>query len=259
MDRVPYAHRLQPLRALLCGALAAFLTVFVQPILPAADQRGQEAIEEFQRQTGLAEVEIPDAERTYFSKLHQGYPVLFTGAVGNVWGRYAARLAMGEVSRELGGIWAYLAGTTEYGGGPADSPLDRLLVRAIGQPLSITVILQHGKRHAPRLDIFSRYSNLKPEDPQPRFGRRISHAVGHFHTADGNFGRRLESDRALVERLKRFRQPYIRLDERAVTFFWAGQETDLSAMIRDHKGYDVMVVSIMDSLAEIADAVPAEP
>ena len=43
-------------------------------------------------------------------KTHRGYNVVFTAKAGNVWGRYAARLTMGEIGREVGGFAAYLTG-----------------------------------------------------------------------------------------------------------------------------------------------------
>jgi hypothetical protein len=36
--------------------------------------------------------------------------LVFTAKAGNVWGRYAARLTMGEIGREVGGFAAYLTG-----------------------------------------------------------------------------------------------------------------------------------------------------
>ena len=65
------------------------------------------------------------------------------------------------------------------------------------------------------------------------------------------------ANEALMKRIKQMRCQYIRLDQAGVTFFFAGSETDYSGMINDMGGFNTMINGIMDSLADIADAVPA--
>ena len=43
-----------------------------------------------------------------------------------------------------------------------------------------------------------------------------------------------------------------------MTFFFAGTELDYSALTRDHGDYFKMLNDLMDNLADIADAIPAE-
>jgi len=210
----------------------------------------------FEQQTGLKPVTVPGTEKEYLGKTHRGYEVLFHGEAGNVWGRYAARVAMGEIGRESGGVLAFLTRSQEYGTGPAGSILDRLLAKAIGQPLSITMILKHGKTSVPRLDILSPYSNIKPEDGLPAV-QKIGMAVGSIHSKDKDFAMRLYGNAELIARIKKMRCQYIRVDGEFVTLFWAGQEDDYSAMIREFGDYFVMVNAFMDTLADIADAIPA--
>jgi hypothetical protein len=59
----------------------------------------------------------------------------------------------------------------------------------------------------------------------------------------------------LMKRLKQMRCEYIRLDQAGVSFFFAGSETDYSGMINDMGGFNTMINAIMDSLADIADAI----
>ena len=107
---------------------------------------------QFEQKTGLKPVEIPGTQGAYMGKTHRGYPVLFTAKAGNVWGRYAARLTMGEIGREAGGFAAYLTGQRGYiRESVVGSPLDRLLSLYLGQPLTLAMVLTHKKPGAPAL------------------------------------------------------------------------------------------------------------
>ncbi|HOO77176.1 MAG TPA: hypothetical protein PK636_05490 [bacterium] len=222
------------------------------------EQARKDALVTIERDTGLKTTEVPGTEGSYLGKIHRGYRVLYTGKAGDVWGRYAARLTMGEIGREVGGVAAFLTGSYEYGPGAAGSPLDRLLAEAIGQPLSVTMILVHGKAGAPRLDILSDYANIEPDDPQPQVAR-IGWGAGSLYSSDRAFADRVLADAPLIERLGDLRGAYIRVDGEAVSLFWAGQETDFSSMINDHGGYSEMLNAFLDDLADLADDIPARP
>ena len=83
----------------------------------AGSSAAQKALEQIQKETGLAPITIPNTEGAYLGKTHRGYEVVFTAKSGNVWGRYAARLTMGEVGREVGGVLGFLTGQRESLGG----------------------------------------------------------------------------------------------------------------------------------------------
>jgi len=217
------------------------------------------AMTQLDKQTGLKIVQIPGTTNQYLGKTHRGYEVLYSAQAGNVWGRYAARLTMGEIGREVGGIMSFLTGSYQSGvGGVAGSPLDRLLSKLIGQPLSVMVILKHKKPDAPRLDVLSSYAVIEPEEKLPQRAK-IGFKAGSFYSADEVFAKRLSDNAALMKRMANMRGEYIRVDKDAVTFFWAGSETDYSSMIGDHGGYYKMLNAIMDDLADIADAIPVKP
>ncbi len=215
----------------------------------------EEALAGIASETGLKKVDVPGTGGEYLGKEHRGYRVLYTGKAGDVWGRYAARLTMGEIGREVGGIMAFLTSSYEYGGNVAGSPLDRLLADMIGQPISITMILVHGKPDAPRLDIVGDYANVLPEEQLPKF-KRLGIGPGTIYTRDQTFGRRIVENTALIDRLDDIWGAYIRVDGETVSLFWAGQEVDFSRMINDHGGYYEMLNSFLDDLADIADAIP---
>jgi len=219
-------------------------------------QARQAALADTAKKTGLSPVEVPGTGGEYLGKEHRGYKVLFTGKAGDVWGRYVARLTMGELGREAGGVFAFLTGSYPTGGDAAGSPLDRLLAEAIGQPLSITMILAHGKPWAPRLDIVGDYANIEPGEKLPE-AARLGIGAGTIHTANRGFADRILADRDLLDRLDDLRGAYIRVDSEAVSFFWAGQEKNYSHMINDHGGYYQMLNDLLDDLADIADAIPS--
>ena len=222
---------------------------------PAFADAYQKALEQIQKETGLAPVQIPNTEGAYLGKKHRGYEVIYTAKAGNVWGRYAARLTMGEIGHEVGGLLGYMTGQREaLGGQVVGSPLDRALSKIIGQPLAVTVILKHGKTGAPRLDIVSKYSVLANEVDMPEQAK-IGFKAGSIYSADAAFAGRLAGNKQLMNRMKSLRCEYIRVDGDAVTFLWSGSETDYSGMINDHGGYSKMLNAIMDDLADIADAI----
>jgi hypothetical protein len=221
----------------------------------AAGDRRAEQLQEFAKQTGLTPIEVPGTGGEYLGKTHRGYKVLFTAKAGDVWGRYAARLAMGEIGREAGGMLAYLTGSPEWGSGVAGSLLDRLLARAIGQPLSVTMVLEHG-RAARRLDLYPGYAILKPEEELPEV-KKLGAGPGSLRSEDAASAGRIAADGELVGRLKKLRGAYLRVDDRTVGLYWSGQEKDYSAMIRDHGGYWKMINAWLDDLADVADALPS--
>lgn len=253
-----------PRRLTAAGAVAAALAL---ALLAAGDpaaasaagaprqDRVEQQLRDFETHTGFVLTEIPDTEGTYLAKTHRGYPVLFSAQMGDVWGRYFARIAMGEVGREVGGVLAFLTRSYEYGSGPAGSILDRLLARAIGQPLGIMVYLSHGKPGAPRLDIVSGSSTVKPDEELPRW-ERIGFGPGSLYSPSAAFARAVLDDEQLTDRLKKMRGQYIAVDDELVSFVWSGQERDFSEMIRDNGDYWTMINSIVDSLADIADHIP---
>jgi hypothetical protein len=158
--------------------------------------------------------------------------------------------------REVGGFAAYLTGQRgRIGESVVGSPLDRLLSQYLGQPITIAIVLAHHKPHAPRLDVLSERAKVAPEDRLQRRDKIGSNA-GYLYTDDADFGKRVLSNDALMKRLKNLRYEYIRLDQDAVSFFFAGTELDYSGLIRDHGDYFKMLNDLMDDLADIADAIP---
>jgi hypothetical protein len=176
--------------------------------------------------------------------------------VGSVWGRYAARLTAGEIGREVGGIIGFLTGQHGEFSQVTGSQFDKVLSDVIGQPISIVVVLRHGKPHAPRMDILSTYSTITPRDPVPDIGA-LGFLEERLSSNDSAFAGRVLSNPVLRDRINNFRSEYIRLDESAASFMFGGTETDYSYMIRQHPSYGAFLNSIMDTLADIADAVEA--
>ena len=232
----------------------------IVPLAPARTASAQslkpEMLAEFEQKTGLKPVEIPDTQGFYMGKTHRGYSVLFTAKAGNVWGRYAARLTMGEIGREAGGFAAYLTGQRGHiGESVVGSPLDRLLSQYLGQPVTLAIVLMHHKPNAPRLDVLSERAKVAPEDKLPRRGK-IGGNAGYLYAEDADFGGRIEGNAVLMKRLKNVRDEYIRLDQDTVSFFFAGTEVDYGGLIRNHGDYFKMLNDLMDDLADIADAIP---
>jgi hypothetical protein len=214
-----------------------------------------EMLAQFEQKTGLKPVEIPGTQGAYMGKTHRGYNVVFTAKAGNVWGRYAARLTMGEIGREAGGFAAYLTGQRgRIGESVVGSPLDRLLSQYLGQPVTLAIVLTHNKPNAPRLDVLSEHAKVAPEDQLQRRDKIGSNA-GYLYADDADFGRRVQGNAALMKRLKNVRNEYIRLDQDGISFFFAGTELDYSGLIRDHGDYFKMLNDLMDDLADIADEI----
>jgi hypothetical protein len=237
---------------MLCIAtLAPARSAFAQAMKP-------EMLAQFEQKTGLKPVEIPDTQGTYLGKTHRGYRVVFTAKAGNVWGRYAARLTAGEIGREVGGFAAHVTG--QHGSnreGIVGSPIDRLMSRYLGEPVMLAVFLAHEKPHAPRLDVLSDRSKIKPDDMLQR-REKIGGNAGYIYAEDDGMSSRIAGNKALMERLKNLRLEYIRLDKDTVAFFFAGTEVEYSGLIRDHGDYFKMLNDLMDDLADIADAIPPE-
>src|SRR5688572_924341 len=124
-----------------------------------------EMLAQFDQKTGLKPVEIPETQGAYMGKTHRGYNVVFTAKAGNVWGRYAARLTMSEIGREVGGFAAHITGQRgRIGESVVGSPLDRLLSQYLGQPITLAIVLAHNKPNAPRLDVLSDRATIGPVD-----------------------------------------------------------------------------------------------
>lgn len=230
-----------------------------RPLDGATQALKPELLAQFEQKTGLKPVEIPETQGAYMGKTHRGYPVVFTAKAGNVWGRYAARLTMAEIGREAGGFAAYVTGQR---GSITDtvvgSPLDRLLSQYLGEPVTLAMVLTHRKPGAPRLDVLSDRAKVGPEDKLPRRGEKISGNAGYLYADDADFAARVQGDAALMKRLKKLRDEYIRCDQTAVSFFFAGTEVEYSSLIRDHGDYFKMLNDVMDDLADIADAIPSK-
>jgi hypothetical protein len=241
-------HVVTPCTLLCIIALASAGTGSAQSLKP-------EMLAQFDQKTGLKPVEIPGTQGAYMGKMHRGYNVVFTAKAGNVWGRYAARLTMGEIGREAGGFAAYVTGQRgRIGESVVGSPLDRLLSQYLGQPVTLAIVLTHDKPNAPRLDVLSEHAQVAPEDTLQRRDKIGSNA-GYLYADDADFGRRVQGNAALMKRLKNVRDEHIRSDQDAVSFFFAGTELDYSALIRDHGDYFKMLNDLMDDLADIADAI----
>jgi hypothetical protein len=233
-------------------SLLILVTEFVAGCVKIPNQ--QDIVTEFKTKTGLA----PLADGAYpnmLEKVHRGYPVLFRAEMGDVWGRYAARVAIGEAGDELGRIGAFLRGSYSHMHKKVvGSPLDRLLSRVIGQPLTIVVVLKHGKSNASRLDILSDHSTVKPDDPQPKAGS-LGFLKEGVYSFDRNFAARIMSAQILTGRIEKFRAEYIRVDSDAVTFIFSGTETDYSGMINEHTSYYELINEVMNTIADIADLI----
>lgn len=240
---------------LISSTSAVFISCLFSSCTSLQQKATENAMVQMEKDTGLKTIEVPNTEKQYLGKTHRNYKILFNGQAGNVWGRYAARVAMGEIGREVGSIMAFVTRGYEFSPGSAGSMLDRLLAKAIGQPLSITMILTHNKPNAPRLDVLSNYSTIQPEDPLPK-GPKIGFGAGSIYSDNTAFVDAISKNEILMKRMKNMRCQYIRVDKDTVTLLWAGQENDYSAMIREHGGYSNMLNAFMDNLADIADAIP---
>ncbi len=100
------------LRKAAVPALVAFVAGLACMPVGAAegDSRQEKILAEFESKTGLKPVQIPDTGGAYLGKTYRSYTVLYTAKAGDVWGRYAARLTIGEIGREVGGLLGFLTG-----------------------------------------------------------------------------------------------------------------------------------------------------
>jgi hypothetical protein len=236
---------------LLCIVALAPVRSFAQAMKP-------EMLAEFEQKTGLKPVEIPDTQGFYMGKMHRGYEVFFTAKAGNVWGRYAARLTAGEIGREAGGFAARITGQRgNIGESVVGSPIDRLFSQLLGHPITLAMVLIHDKSGAPRLDVISERVKVGPDDKLER-REKIGGNAGYLYADDAEFGKRITGNAVLMKRLKNVRDEYIRLDQDAVTFLFAGTELDYSSLIRNHGDYYKMLNDLMDDLADIADSVSSD-
>jgi hypothetical protein len=215
----------------------------------------EEQMRHIEQATGLR----PDADGASsdpaLTKVHHGYPVMVRFKMGNVWGRWATRVAVGEIGDEVGGILGFLTGQTRSGvGGITGSPFDRVLSQTIGQPLSVVVVLRHGKPGASRLDVYNQSSTIYPYDPLPSV-EWVSMSAGTLYSADSSFARRILNNGPLMSILENFRSGYVRVDEYAVSFLFAGSENEYSGMLRNFGSYENMLNKILDGLAGIADEI----
>lgn len=229
--------------------------LFMMPACtPGFDQAGFQ--DNLQERTGL-KIEQVDADTGLMTKIHRSYPVAIRIEMGNVWGRYGARVAAGELAPKImGRVGSILTGSYESGvGSVTGSPFDRALSSVIGQPISFFAILKHGKKHASDLDIVSSTSTLKSARVMPRVGG-LGRVIGeNVYSNDPAFWQRIESSPELKANLTNFRSYYLMVDDHAVSFFFAGSENEYSAMIRAYPSYEDFILAVMNSLADIADRI----
>jgi hypothetical protein len=243
--------------------LFSCVSIVVLAVTPAWTGGGQalspDLAAQFEQKTGLKPLEIPGTQGAYMGKTHRGYPVVFTAKAGNVWGRYAARLTLAQAGQEAGGFAAYLTGQQgRIGESVVGSPLDRLLSQYLGQPITLAIVLTHGKTGAPRLDVVSDRAVAAPEDKLQRRDK-VGGNAGYLYADDSAFAARVAGNAPLMKRIKSLRNEYLRLDGQAASFFFAGNEVEYGGLIRDHGDYFKMLNDLMDDLADLADVVPAAP
>lgn len=205
-------------------------------------------------ETGFVPVQVDGAQADYLGKVDRGYKLLLRIRGGDVWGRYAIRLGAGELGREAGGIWSYLTGSYRSGvGSIVGSPFDRLLSEMIGQPISVSMFLHHGRATAPRLDIVSQFSTIQPQDPQEKI-QFVNLGAGSLYSNDRSYAARVLGNKVLMQRVKQFRSQYIRVDETNISFIFSGSENEYSGMIRNAGGYSSLIQTIAATLMDLADA-----
>lgn len=227
------------------------IALFLSSCTPGFDAATYQ--QQFETKTGL-HIDSADASSGYLSKIHRGYPILVHTKMGNVWGRYGARLAASQIGPELGRVGAFLTGTYESGvGGITGSPFDRALSKVIGQPISLFIVLKHNLASAPQLDIVSKSSTINSERSLKKVNSLGSYLWGEEVFGDDRLWQKISQSKNLVDQLSRFRSHYILVDDRSVTFMFAGTETDYSGMINEFSSYEEFIIAIMNSLADIAD------
>lgn len=237
------------IRAITVCLLVSFVWSCTPLVSPEQAQR------DFLLQTGFHPMEGVPAEENWLTKNYRGYDILFRPQMGDVWGRYAARMAIGEIGRNSNRLGQFLSGSYEHVGTVVGSPLDRLLSRVIGQPLTFYIVVKHNKPNAPRLDVLSDFSTVSPDDPLPKY-RYVGFNAGNIYTSNPQFAEKILSHPELVEKLSNLRSQYIRVDELGTSFIFAGSERDWSAEIRERDGYAPLINEIVDVLTEISDLIP---
>jgi hypothetical protein len=234
------------------------LGIFAFGSAVSAQDMKPEMLAEFEQKTGLKPVEIPDTRGSYMGKTHRGYQVFFTAKAGNVWGRYVARLTAAELGKEAGGFWARITGHRDsITDTVVGSPVDKMLNRYFGYPITLAIVLIHDKPGAPRLDIKSDKATVEPGYEMTRRSK-IGGNAGYVYSDDAGFAATIAGNAPLMKRLKNLRDQHITVDNNAVTFLFAGTELDYSSLIRNHGDYYKMLNDLTDDLADIADAIPAE-
>lgn len=227
-------------------SLFALLVLLSSPFTGCTGMSTKDQLKYFENETGLRELPSSKDGELYLGKQHNGYEILFTSKAGNVWGRFAARIALSELLD-----WASNGNYTPH---PAGSQLDRLLARVIGQPVTIVIMAKHKKPEASRLDIITPFSTVQPNESLPKV-KFVGLNTGSIYSRDPAFANRILSDEVLMNQISDLWHPYIHVDSDIVLYTFSGQETDLSAMIREHGSYTNMINSAMDTITAVADKI----
>lgn len=204
----------------------------------------QVAQEQFKTETGFKEITVSSGAASFYGKNYRGYDFIYATEAGDVWGRWATRVALGEALNNVSG--------GHYRSDIVGTQLDRLLSRLIGQPITIVVVAKHHQKNASRLDIITPFSTVKSPDPQPKYAY-IGLNTGSIYSADSALAEKIKNNQSIMERISDLYSPYISIDQDTVTYIYSGPETDLSSMIRSHGSYANLVNNITDLLADIAD------
>ena len=188
-----------------------------------AENAADRAVAEIAAKTGLKPVYEGANPTPYLGKTHRGYPILYTAAVGAMWDpRWQGALA----------------------------------TQQIDEPMSLTMVLRHGKAHASRLDIVADGGKVGPAGMLPKHAK-VSATAGSIYSADDAFADRIAANAQLMKRMKNLTGEYVRVDAETVTLFWAGSMPHYTRLINYHGDYTRMLDDMMDDLADIADAIPA--
>lgn len=229
------------------GALLA-LVLSLGSVAAHAAPSVEEQLAAIRSNTGLESVGDDGNGTPVLGKSHRGHPVVVRFRMGDVWGRYVARLAASELTRNLNGFWQQFArapGNTSVG-----SPLDRLLSNAIGYPIEIVAALELGKEQAQQLALIAERAPFGAAGLRELDSPRLGHLVFY---GDAALADRIAGDATLSKRLKGMRSCSVRVEGNSVVFAFAGDEKQYGAMIRESGGYYGMLNGILDSLADIAE------
>lgn len=243
-SRIPKASSVPAIAFLFLLACACFQAATAHAATPSVDEQ----LAAIRSNTGLDSVGDDGNGTPILGKIHRGHAVVVRFRMGDVWGRYVARLGASEMSKELHGYWQQLARAP--GNTPVGSPLDRMLSDAIGYPIEIVAALDHGKAKASPLAIIAERAPFSATELKPLDAPRLGHL--NFY-GDAALAGKIADDAALVKRLKGMRSCSIRVEGNSVVFAFAGDEMQYSAMIRESGGYYGMLNGILDSLADIGE------